>query len=548
MSYKFEFMGIEFCTEFDCPFPGGFTAKAVDAHEVARLCEDSFEERVKLVNELAQVAWLMVNQRRFSIEWDSLDRYIRRVASKARVSFYDDVYMMYLHCVKDRAGHKYKVDVAKNMVVNGKWRESFYLCGQCHCLHPIPEDGEIEVYRSDVVCPSCIEELGLVPCPVCGKLYRPGEERLVWRMDEGEWKYDVTCGECDKVRNRYPFYCAVHQRWEIGQDRYYRGLGYACEHAESELVKMTCSLCGHTVYAIGGHPNRTVELFGREFSGLCEECERKLKQTARISAEEERFAYGFKPMTVFFDDEGVPSFKDDGSLHMGFELELDGADEGYDCDEFARTVHREFGGFIYCKSDCSLDIGAESVSQPATPSYLIEKFDWDELVSIADSYYLSNESENCGFHVHMNRKFFEQGDGEEMNIAKLTILFDRFYSKFAEIGRRNSSAAYEWARASYSPMNEQDFTRSENYKHKLQDNKGTRYHAVNTCNANTVEIRLFSATTNVVRIKFMLDVLQAVANIVIKLPVMECLSMTLDEFKQKVSSESMYSRTAELLG
>lgn len=546
MSYKFEFMGMEFETEFECPFPGGFTAKARDAHEVARLCADSCEERVKLVNELAQVAWLMMNQRRYSSKRTALNDYILRVARHSRISFYDDASLTHLECVKDRARHRYKVTVARNAVAHGDWTESFYLCAQCRCLHPIPEDGEVKLYRGSSICPSCIERLDLTPCPICGNMRTQEDERLVWRMEEGEWRYDVGCGECDLVRGRRPFYCVIHNRWEIGNGFYYRGLGYGCEHGKGELRELKCSICGHIVYALGNHEDRGVALFGHRFSGLCEPCESKLRETARIADEDCRFDYGFKPLTVFFDDEGVPSFEDDGSLHLGFELELDGADKGYDCDEFARNVHSAFGGFIYCKSDCSLDVGAESVSQPATPKYLIEKFDWDSLLSSAYEYRLDNSSENCGFHVHMNRKFFEQGEGEEMNVAKLTILFDRFYDKFAEIGQREEGRAEEWARPSYDPLTPFDFE-NERYKRKLDNNKRSRYHAVNTCNENTVEVRLFSATTNVVRLKFMLDVLQAVANIVVELSVTECLTMGEEEFKEHIMNYSMYEQTGRLL-
>ena len=545
--YKFEFMGMEFETELECPFPGGFTAKAVDVHEAARLCEDSYDERVKLLDELAQVAWLMVNQRTYSMERTALDTYIARIARRTHMHYQIDAGLIYLECVKDRAFHRHKVAVARNIAVRGHWRDGYYLCGQCLCLHPRPGHGEVSFYHRSPICPSCIERLGLEPCPICGKLRGKGDEMLVWRMEDGEWLYDMACGACDQVRGMYPFFCNIHERWEIGEEVYYRGFGYGCEHGRDELTEIRCSMCGRVVYSIGVHEDRTVELFGHAFSGLCEDCERDFKRTERIARSDCRFDYGFKPTTVFFDDEGVPSFDDDGSLHMGFELELDGASDGGECDCFASEVHAHYGGFIYCKKDCSLDVGAESVSQPATPRYLIERFDWDELLYAADKYCLDNSSENCGFHVHMNRRFFMQGDGEDMNVAKLTILFDRFYDKFAEIGQREEGRAEEWARPSYEPMNESDFTQNERYKRKLEGNKHTRYHAVNTCNENTVEIRLFSATTNVVRLKFMLDVLQAVANMVVELPVTECLTMGEGEFEEQIVKHSIYEQTKSLL-
>lgn len=547
MSYKFMFMGVEFDTEFDCPFPGGFTATAVDLRQVAWETEEDFDARVELTNQLAQVAWLYVQQSRYSDKWNALRTYLKRVSYHTRVGWEDHGNYVEVMCVKNRACHKHTVVVAKNMITDAKWRDSFYMCDECGCMHLIPPDGHVPHYRAHDVCPDCVERMGLIPCPECGKLYKKDEELLVWRMENGEWVSYETCGRCGYVQGDHVFYCDIHHRYECGHERYYSGFGYGCDYGEDQLVKTTCSMCGRETWGLVEGTTRNVMLFGRKFTGLCENCASRMRQTARIAEEDCRFSYGFKPMTVFFDDEGQPSFEDDGSLHMGFELELDGASDGEDADYFASAVHGEFGGFIYCKSDCSLDDGAESVSQPATPKYLIDSFNWSGLMCAADEYCLDNSSENCGFHVHLNRKFFEQGDGEDMNIAKLTILFDRFYNKFLSIGQREKDRANEWARPSYSYMDASDFTASEHYKYKLESNKSTRYHAINTTNNNTVEVRLFSASTSVVRLKFMLDVLQAVAHAVIELPVMDCLTMDEDNLNAQIINHSIYEQTSRLL-
>lgn len=540
-----EFMGIEFQTVYEPDFE--FTAVARDRREVSRETVENFEYRIQLVDELAQVAWLMLQQERYGREWNALCAYINRIEASAFCVYVDITgSIVTLDCVKNKARHKHVKVVAKNAIVGRDWRDSHYWCGECNTFHPLPPDGStIMWYRNHRVCPDCAKNF--ITCPNCGRLHKSIESREIWvHQEDGTWASHIFCDRCTSVDGEQVFYCDIHQRYEAGNETRYSGFGWGCEWGASDLERHVCSLCGHEHWAVVRGRVNKVTVFGTTFEPLCGTCYRRLMDTARIADEDCRFSYGFKPMTVFFDDDGTPRFQDDGSLHMGFELELDGASDGEDCDYFANEVHAHYDGFIYCKSDCSLDVGAESVSQPATPKYLLDSFDWGSLLSSAEEYCLDNSSENCGFHVHMNRKFFEQGDGEELNIAKLTILFDRFYDKFKKIGQRYDSQADEWARPSYDPLTTSDFE-NERYKRKLDANKRTRYHAVNTCNEHTVEIRLFSASTSVVRLKFMLDVLQAVANAVIELSVMDCLTMDEDNLNAQIINHSIYEQTSRLL-
>ena len=111
--------------------------------------------------------------------------------------------------------------------------------------------------------------------------------------------------------------------------------------------------------------------------------------------------------------------------------------------------------------------------------------------------YCSHDTSTCGLHVHLSREFLGEDETEqELNIAKLIILFDRWWDEYiVPFSRRNIDAITHWAcKPSIECMStdteDEIFSKVKNYK------AGGRYKSINLENEHTIEFRLFRGTLN----------------------------------------------------
>ena len=111
--------------------------------------------------------------------------------------------------------------------------------------------------------------------------------------------------------------------------------------------------------------------------------------------------------------------------------------------------------------------------------------------------YRSHDTTTCGLHVHLSRTFLGNTETErDLNIAKLIILFDRFWdSHIVPFSRRDYNALQSWAD---KPSVECVSTDSETeVVDKIKQYKCSgRYKAINLQNYSTIEFRLFRGTLN----------------------------------------------------
>ena len=198
-------------------------------------------------------------------------------------------------------------------------------------------------------------------------------------------------------------------------------------------------------------------------------------------------SYGYKPEPRFF------ATQPNERLFMGFELEVE-ARQG-DLNTGAETIISIINSqteHIYLKEDSSINFGFEIVTHPMTLDYFSTKFPWSGIEALRQQGFRSWDTSTCGFHVHMSRSAFRN----RAHLLAFTYLINRNGALSRTIAGRNSD---------YGDIS--DNSRRDNnqiIKHR-RGYGGNRYNAVNLCNTDTVEIRMFKGSLKVERIKSYLE-------------------------------------------
>ena len=198
--------------------------------------------------------------------------------------------------------------------------------------------------------------------------------------------------------------------------------------------------------------------------------------------------YGYKPEPEFLGEckEG---------LYLGVELEVD---NGCNLKSTTKRIYDDFAD-VYMKHDGSLtSAGFEIVSFPATLEYHTSKLGWKDIMEVClENDYRSHDTTTCGLHIHLSRAFLGATEQEqELNIAKLIILFDRFWdSHIVPFSRRDYNSLQSWADKPSVECADTD-TESEVVDKIKQYKHSGRYKAINLQNYSTIEFRLFKGTLN----------------------------------------------------
>lgn len=190
--------------------------------------------------------------------------------------------------------------------------------------------------------------------------------------------------------------------------------------------------------------------------------------------------YGYKP---------EPKFYGCSERYFGIELEIDGAGKDSEYAERLLDIANMRKEHIYIKSDSSLDDGMEIVSHPMTLSYH-KDFCWEDIMHEAVYLgYRSHQTSTCGLHIHVNRKSFgDNRDEQDEVISRILYFVEHHWNELMKFSRRSEYSMNRWsARYGYekSPKAILD---------KAKKGCNGRYSAVNLCNYNTIEFRLFRGT------------------------------------------------------
>lgn len=355
------------------------------------------------------------------------------------------------------------------------------------CGEPVDDSEEMRwIDGVGWACESCLENYSV--CPVCGHLVPKDELISIRRSAEsGRVEEALVCKSCLEQDSRY-FRCPDCNEWFDENVEYYTSTrnGRVCEHCSLNYVE--CAACGNGVRI---DDSQTVNGYT-----LCENCAEREKRKAIHN-------YGYKPAPKFKVGSTHDQFDTDVNIKellMGVELEIDKGDDDAGCaNEIVNTVQD-----VYCKHDGSLDRGVEIVSHPCTLQYHLTTLGWDKISEIARKYnFSSHNAKTCGLHVHVGRRQLENETGEETTAAKLVLATVRHWDNMVKFSRRLSSQL-NWAECN-KPWLDEAYTEGELIRAALDTESDGRYQAVNLCNENTVEFRIFRGTLEVNTIKATLE-------------------------------------------
>jgi hypothetical protein len=326
---------------------------------------------------------------------------------------------------------------------------------ECHeCGSEIEPEDAIDV-DGESHCADCV-----VCCEECGESHVVGSDEIHTAHTSGYSRRntqelcDSCCWRCADCRDYFAE--SADSRENTSGERVCESCGedyYTCDDCG-------CVLCSDDTYSNNGDGT------------YCESCHNDHR------AESEHIHdYSYKPHPVFLR---APGESRASSLFLGAELEIDRRRESDDKSADVESAGLSDHEALYCKNDGSLENGFEIVSHPGTwqwwahaPLAFMEELKGRD--------YRSYDTTTCGMHVHVSKSALSA-----LSQLKLLEFFRRNTGFIRFIARRKDGALDQWARIDNSDRSQ--------LVYKVKGNPGERYTAVNLCNSQTVEIRIFRGT------------------------------------------------------
>lgn len=194
-------------------------------------------------------------------------------------------------------------------------------------------------------------------------------------------------------------------------------------------------------------------------------------------------SYSYKPEPLFHQNKGEKN-----PMFMGIELEVENELEETTCKKMSKLVHDQIGDIVYMKTDGSLSNGFEIVSHPMTMEYINtnrERFK-KTLEQLSSNGFRSYSSNTCGMHIHMSKESFTT-----WQLYRFMEFFQKNKEFIVKLSQRDINKLNKWA--ALSDDNTQDIVFKAKCAKKNQD-RFSRYSAINISNRNTVEVRIFRGT------------------------------------------------------
>lgn len=207
---------------------------------------------------------------------------------------------------------------------------------------------------------------------------------------------------------------------------------------------------------------------------FCHDCDVFEHYDNRCSEDGGVESYSYKPDPCFY--ETAHEDVSDTSPYFGVELEIEAVHA--EIAEGVELIGSHLGDLAYCKADGSLRDGFELVTHPMTLDFVHEQ-DWRVLSLLANSGFRSWKTSTCGIHVHVSRAGFKG----RAHVWRFCHLFYRNAEEWQRFAGRSGSS---WARFDGQRPKVAKVLKAEEYPE--------RYVAVNLCNTDTVEIRIFRGT------------------------------------------------------
>ena len=189
---------------------------------------------------------------------------------------------------------------------------------------------------------------------------------------------------------------------------------------------------------------------------------------------------------------------------------------------------------IYIKSDGSIDDGFEIVTHPMTLDYHLNHFCWSEILHRAVQMgYRSHQTSTCGLHVHVSRAgLCNSYEEQEITISRILFFVEQHWNELLKFSRRSEYSMNRWAARhgyEHDPKKILDKAKSER----------NRYVAVNLCNSQTVEFRLFRGTLKLNTLLATLQLVDRICTTAMTLTDHELQALSWSEFVSQITEPEL---------
>lgn len=344
------------------------------------------------------------------------------------------------------------------------------------------------------------EDATAIECAVCGSAT---DAESAYEVTHGT---DMVCSDCVRVCERCNDVGTENDCWNTVDD---------CEMWCESCVDYSASWC-ESCESYNTDGSIYIEDRGCYWcpncadnnAHYCDECDNYFESGCDNCTSRVIHDYSYRPDPIFH------STDKNERLFFGLEIEMESRSNYNDASEYAYQL--EGMDLAYLKHDGSLNNGFELVTHPMSHDfYKNEAHDlYRVLQGLRDTYGVRSWSTGtCGVHIHISRTGFNGGPHMH-RFLNLIYSNQEFYEALA--GRSSS----RWAkfddvqRGGNLTQNDDGFIYRtgmyRSFKEKINDGRHSdRYSAVNTQNANTLEMRIFRGTTKPEAIKAHLDLAHA---------------------------------------
>ena len=254
------------------------------------------------------------------------------------------------------------------------------------------------------------------------------------------------------------------------------------------LTKVYCEHGRRVVYVLNTYLTENSELFE-----TCPECRRVYLKADHMICESGKCLncecqniriYHYHGWNEGFTPHYVEGENRRTTVTFGTEVETQGPDSN-------KRFVAPYQDIWHLERDGSIGAGFEMISQPMSLEYVkAHKDDFEKMFNdLQNNGQRGHDASDCGLHVHINRGAFK----DDKAIQRFKAMVHGMRAQMEKFARRTSSEYYHYCNVSRN-FSYDEISRIDDYGHHTAVNA-----TGNTSNEkNTVEIRIFKSTLNVV--------------------------------------------------
>ena len=171
---------------------------------------------------------------------------------------------------------------------------------------------------------------------------------------------------------------------------------------------------------------------------------------------------------------------------------------------------------VYNKTDCSIDdahgVGLEIITHPCTIGYWFSSNLAERICQTTKECGFNGDHSSCGYHVHISKSpFIAKGMDIRKIEASFVLGFERFWDEFSKLSARRSNRYGSNPFAYCARTNKGTMAEALEFVDWQKRSHNNRYFCINVQNEHTIEVRLWSGTSDPQRIKAYISLTYGVA-------------------------------------